>query len=261
MYFYSPEQGVPYFRFETFPDHLEHGVLTRLGGVGRPPFESLNLSSSVPDRPGVYVENRARAYAQFGRSTDTLVHAHLVHRADVVAVTKENQGEVMPAVDGLITREIGCGLTMNFADCAPVVVYDPVRKAVGLGHAGWKGAVADLPGALVRAMVSHFKSRPADLLAAVGPCIGPNLYEVDEPLVSAVKERFPDSISSLLLPQPGKSRPHFDLVSANRLNFERAGVKSIELSGLCTGARSDLFFSHRIEKGKTGRFGVVVING
>lgn len=252
--------GLPYFRFETFPKQLVHGVLTRQGGVGKAPFESLNLSSSVPDSEPDYTENRRRAYGTFEREIDTLVHAHLIHDRHVARVVKTNQGEVIPFVDGLITDDPGCGLTMNFADCAPILVVDPEKKAIGLGHAGWKGTVADLPGALVRAMQAAFDSNPETLIAAVGPCISAEIYEVGDNVIEAVHTSFPDEAASLLIPQPNGPRPHFDLPRANQINLERAGVGFVEQSRLCTAERTDLFFSHRAEKGKTGRFGVVMVN-
>lgn len=254
------ETGVPYLRFETFPKTLAHGVLTRQGGVGKSPFDSLNLSSSVADQPTDIDTNRDRAYGTFARKTDTLVHAHLIHDRHIGRVTQANQGEVVPYVDGLITNDPGCGLTMNFADCAPILVCDPKKQAIGLGHAGWRGTVADLPGAMIRAMQAAFDSRPEDLLTAVGPCISSEIYEVGDEVINAVREAFPEEADQLLIPQPNGPRPHFDLPQANRINLERAGVHFVELSGLCTGSRTDLFFSHRAEKGKTGRFGVVMIN-
>lgn len=248
---------LPFFRFTLFPDDgvQSHAVFTRQGGVSPAPFDSLNLSVSVADsRDNVYA-NRARAYGLYGRDTDSVVHAHLVHGADVARVTRADDGTWRPHFDGLITDEPGCALTMNYADCTPIFLYDPIRRAIGLGHAGWQGAVKDLPGALVRAMQAAFGSEPAELLAAVGPSIGPCCYEVGEPVVGQVRAQFDNA--NRLLQDNGGPRPHFDLPGANRQRLEAAGVRQIEMSGLCTACRTDLFFSHRAEKGTTGRFGVI----
>jgi YfiH family protein len=250
--------GIPFFRFDTFPEGLRHGVFTRQGGVSPAPFHSLNLSVSVPDDKANVVTNRARAYGAFGRATDRLVQAHLVHGATVLPVTADHYGHYVGPADAIITGQAGCGLAMNFADCAPILLYDPQRAAIGLGHAGWQGAVKDLPGAMVRAMSEAFGSRPADLIAAVGPCIGPCCYEVGEPVISAVQGAFANEASLLPLAN-GRPRPHFDLPGANRRCLERAGVAQVELSGLCTACRIDLFFSHRAENGRTGRFGAIFI--
>ncbi len=274
-----------YFRFDGLPNGtLHHAVFSRRGGTSLAPFDSLNMSLAVADERDRVYANRRRAYGLFGRDTDTVVHAHLVHGATVARVTTAENGTWVHHVDGLITDQPGCVLTMSFADCAPIVLYDPIHRAIGLGHAGWKGAVADLPGALVRAMGEQFGSDPADLLAAVGPCIGPCCYEVGEIVIDAVRAAFasPDELlhrqsitahqasTDNHAPLPTRHSPlttdllttdhrlHFDLPAANRRNLLNAGVRHVELSEHCTACRTDLFFSHRAEKGRTGRFGVVL---
>lgn len=253
------DNGLPYFRFEDFARDgaLKHAIFTRRGGISPAPFDTLNLSVSVPDEKAYVYANRRRAYGLFGYDTDTVVHAHLVHGSDVAPVTRADNGSWVRHVDGIITDEPGCALTMNFADCAPILLYDRQRRAIGLGHAGWQGAVADLPGALVRAMQQTFGSEPAALLAAVGPCIAACCYEVGEPVISAVEEAFKEP--QTLLVQKEGPRPHFDLPQANRRSLTRAGVRGVEMSGLCTACRTDLFYSHRAEKGRTGRFGALLV--
>jgi YfiH family protein len=260
------QNGLPYLQFDTLRAFagVRHAVFTRQGGISPEPFASLNLSVSVPDDKERVYANRSRAYGLAGRDTATVVHAHLVHGNAVARVTHQDYGTWINEVDGIITDEPGCALTMNFADCTPVLVYDPINGAIGLGHAGWQGTVRDLPGALVQAMTSAFGSDPAQLVAAIGPCIGPCCYEVGEPVISQVHQAFADGTSLLVDAPEGRSkaeggRPYFDLPEANRRNLARAGVQHIELSGLCTACRTDLFFSHRAEKGRTGRFGTILI--
>lgn len=266
----SEQKAILVFRFESFPadGFLQHGILGRQGGVSVAPWASLNLSLAVKDTREHVAENRRRAYGIFGRNFDTLVHAHLTHGAHVARVTRAQHGQAITQADGLITNDPGCGLTMNFADCAPILVYDPLRHAIGLGHAGWKGALADLPGNLVRAMQAEFGSHPADLLAAIGPCIGVRRYEIGEPVISAVRQAFSAAADRLLVypgeptgPALADRRLHFDLPQANRLNLERAGVQRIEVASWCTATHTDLFFSHRAEQGQTGRFGAVLALG
>jgi polyphenol oxidase len=256
------ENGLPYFQFESLlqTGMLHQAVFTRQGGVSQSPFDSLNLSVSVPDEKARVYANRRIAYGLYGRDTNSVVHAHLVHGADVAHVSHLDYGTWIPHTDGIITNEPGCALTMNYADCTPIFLYDPRKQAIGLGHAGWLGSTRDLPGSLVQAMTAAFGSDPADLIAGIGPCIGPCCYEVGEPVISEVLDAFEDG-QSLLIDQANGHGPHFDLPEANRRNLHRAGVQSIELSGLCTACRTDLFFSHRAEKGKTGRFGTILILG
>lgn len=254
--------NLPFFQFESLPNSggLQQAIFTRQGGVSTTPFDSLNLSVSVPDEKARVYANRRLAYGLYGRDTSSVVHAHLVHGADVARVSPADYGTWISNTDGIITNEPGCALTMNYADCTPIFLYDPQNQAIGLGHAGWLGTVRDLPGALVRAMEKSFGSEPANLVAGIGPCIGPCCYEVGEPVISQVMEAFEDG-SALLLEQANGGGPHFDLPQANKRNLERAGVKSIELSEFCTACRTDLFFSHRAEKGRTGRFGTILILG
>jgi YfiH family protein len=255
---------LPILEFESFPNNgtLHHAVFTRQGGVSKGHFSSLNMSMSVRDDEAAVLANREIGYGRYQRTNDTLVHAHLVHGAAVARVTSAEYGQFVGPVDGIITNAPGCGLSMNFADCAPIFLYDPSNHAIGLGHAGWQGAVKDLPGSIVRAMVNEFGSDPAELLAAVGPCIGPCSYEVDEPVNGLVRERFEEP-GSLLLDVPedreDRGRPYFDLPQANHRNLLEAGVRLVELSNYCTACRTDLFFSHRAERGKTGRFGTIFI--
>ena len=170
-------------------------------------------------------------------------------------------------------------LTQRYGDCTPILVYDPVRHAVGLAHAGWRGTVAGMASALVQAMVESYASDPATLVAVVGPAIGPCCYEVGPEVVDAVRLAFPEAALVLATPpsrddavvfaaqvskgQPksngAASRPHFDLWEANRLQLAQAGVKQIEVAGVCTSCRRDLYFSHRGDHGRTGRFGAVVM--
>jgi len=271
-----------YFRFETLPGNgtsngtpaVDHAVFSRRGGYSVAPFDSLNMSMSVPDERDRVYANRRRVYGLYGRDTDTVVHAHLVHGADVARVTQADNGTWVEHVDGLITNQPGTVLSMNFGDCTPIFLYDPRRHAIGLGHAGWRGTMVDLPGAMVRAMTEQFGSDPADLVAAVGPCIGPCCYEVGEEVIAAVEAAFAEA-DTLLRPPTEEATPvarrgqesdgrrstdghrFFDLPQANHVNLANAGVRNIEMSGFCTACRTDLFFSHRAEKGRTGRFGAV----
>lgn len=259
----NEKNGVPYLQFEelTGNGRIQHAVFTRQGGVSPEPFKSLNLSVSVPDEKARVYANRRRAYGLFGRDTDTVVHAHLVHGNTVAHVTQADNGTWLSHVDGLISNEPNCALTMNYADCTPIFIYDPIQHAIGLGHAGWQGTVKDVPGEMVRAMQAEFGSDPVTLWAGVGPCIGPCCYEVGEPVISQVQAAFENPEMLLLYANGPESRPHFDLPAANRINLLRAGVTQIEMSGFCTACRTDLFFSHRAEKGKTGRFGTIFVLG
>jgi len=246
------------YQFDGLRAHPEvaHAVFTRHGGVSAGAFASLNLSRAVGDDAGAVVENNRRVLAVFGYRREQAVTAWLVHGRDVAVVTRADGGGEPRQVDALITRERGLPLTMRFADCAPIVFYDPARHAIGVAHAGWRGAAVNVVGAAVRAMVDAFGSHPGRMWAGIGPAIGVEQYEVGPDIVEQVAAACPPGTR---LAQSGRNgRPHLDLNAAVEAQLQAAGIGAIERSGLCTASDTGQWFSHRAENGKTGRFGLVV---
>ncbi|HEY1014514.1 MAG TPA: peptidoglycan editing factor PgeF [Herpetosiphonaceae bacterium] len=253
-------------QFADFP-WLLHGITTRRGGVSAPPHASLNIGFSRPDDREAVRENRRRVAEAIGFGMDDVVIAGQIHGTRVIPVGAAERGRgaygiasPLPLADGQITDEPGVVLWSGFADCTPLLLVDPVRRAVGAIHAGWQGTVADIAGAAVAAMAEAYGSRPGDLLAAIGPAIGPCCYEVGEPVIGRVRERFGAEADALLPRRPGAERPHFDLWAANALLLAAAGVpqKSIIRLDTCTACNVDRFFSHRRERGATGRFAAII---
>src|SRR5262249_9448876 len=156
----------------------------------------------------------------------------------------------------IVTDRPGLPLSMRFADCVPVLLYDPVHPAIGLVHAGWRGTMSDVVGAAVQKMSDTFGTRPADIQAGIGPSIGPECYQVGAEVVEATCAAFGDSDG--LVHHAADGSAYLDLWEANRRALERAGIRQIEISGLCTACHTDEFFSHRAEHGRTGRFGAVI---
>jgi len=249
--------GLRYYRFESLP--VSHGVFTRLGGVSREPFASLNLSLSVPDDPQAVMENRDRFYAAMGVERSAAVRTIQVHGAHVAAAGRADVSIVQPATDGLVTTTPNLPLVMAFADCTPIMLYDPVRVAAGIAHAGWRGTVAGVCQAAVQRMVEAFGCRPADIRAAIGPAIGPCCYEVGPEVVTAVTAAL-GRTDGLFRPGPN-GRPHLNQWAANERALRQAGVRQIEQAELCTACHVDEFYSHRAENGRTGRFGAIIVIG
>jgi YfiH family protein len=252
--------GLCYYQFESFSsDWISHGIFTRLGGVSRKPFNSLNLSISVPDNEKAVMENRRRFYQVFNVDRTQAARVVQVHGARVDRVDTTNRMKTLPGTDGIVTDTIDVPLVMAFADCVPVMLFDPVVRAVGMVHAGWRGTVAGVCQAAIKCMVESFGSRPGDIQAAIGPSIGPCCYEVGPDLVDAVSDS--DALNGTEgLFQPGKThRLHFDQWAANERALRQAGVEKIERSDLCTACHVDEFYSHRAENGKTGRFGALIM--
>lgn len=249
--------GVVYYQFAhlTGWPGLRHAVFTRRGGISRPPFESLNLGHTVGDDPAAVELNHRRVYRALGVEPHAVVTAWLVHGREVAVVDASHGGQVIPRTDGLITRTPGVTLFQRFADCLPILLFDPVRRAVGIAHAGWRGTLQGVAQRMVAAMGAAFGSRPEDLIAGLGPGIGPCCYEVGDDVVRAVRKTF--ERSEALLPRIDGS-VHFALPAANAQQLAELGVRTIEVADLCTACRVDEFFSHRAERGRTGRFGVAI---
>lgn len=249
-------EGLVYYRFESIP--ARHGIFTRAGGVSAAPWNSLNLGGNVGDDPLAVRENHRRMYAALGVNGDRASTVWQVHSADVVYAAGPVPGRRwLAAADAMMTDQPDTPLAMRFADCTPILVCDIQRGAVGMAHAGWRGTVQGISGELVRAMVEAFGSRPADLVAGIGPSIGPEHYQVGEEVVEAVKAHFGAS-KGLIARNPDDGTAYLDLWAANRLDLERAGVAQVEVAGLSTAAHTSEFYSHRAEKGRTGRFGAVI---
>jgi len=162
--------------------------------------------------------------------------------------------------DAILTDNPEVTLFMRFADCVPILFFDPVKKVVGLAHAGWRGTVNQIATATVEKMVSVYGCCSEDIEAGIGPSIGPEHYEVGPEVVQQVRENFGPQAAFLLKSRNGST--YFDLWEANRFLLKKAGLMKIEISGLCTACHPQDWFSHRGEQGKTGRFGALIaLNG
>jgi YfiH family protein len=247
-----------YYRFANLASHdgVFHGVFTRLGGVSPSPYDSLNVGHFVGDDGEAVETNHDLICQALGISRGDIAAAQQVHGDQVTLVKTEDRGQVIPATDALITDAPGVALLLRFADCLPVLLYDPVHQAFGLVHAGWRGTVGGIAAKTALAMVEAYGSRPADIMAGLGPCIGPCCYQVGTEVIEPVKANF-NYWQELLQPQ-GNGSLHFDLWEANRRQLAEQGVEEIEVMQLCTACRADEFFSYRAEGGHTGCFAAVL---
>ena len=252
------KNGLLFYQFACLARHarVQHAVCTRLGGRSLGAFGALNVGSLVGDDPAAVQANHELIYDCLGLAESAVVTARQVHGAHVATVGHSDGGTVIPSTDALISNEPGLALLLRFADCVPVVLYDPQRQAIGLVHSGWRGWVGGVVSNAVAALHSAFGCRPADLLAAVGPAIGPCCYEVGPDVIAAVQQ-IAGTRTDLLCTQPSGA-VHFDLPRAVRWHLQHSGVEQIEDSGLCTACHTDEFFSHRAAGGHTGRFAVLV---
>ncbi len=238
-----------------FPD-LYHGAFTRLGGVSQVPFASLNLARSVGDDVTAVQENNRRMLSVFDMTPDRATTAWLVHGKTVAVMTHADAGNYRQGMDVIITRERGLALTMRFADCVPIIFFDPVQHAIGLAHAGWRGVAENVIAAAVSALRSNFGSNPRDLWAGIGPCISADRYRVGQEVIDLVTPACPPH-APIVQRRPDGSL-HLDLNAAVVSQLQACGVENIEDSAICTASNTAEWFSHRAENGKTGRFGVVI---
>lgn len=256
---------LPLTPFPFHGDGVTAVVSTRRGGVSTPPYDSLNLGDHVGDAPESVAENRNRLAAALG--TGRLTFADQRHTSRVALVTRELAGRghdgsadataAFPATDAMITDLPGVALAILVADCAPVVLYDPVRRAVGVAHSGRAGTLNGVVPKAVAAMTAAFGSAPGDLLAGIGPAIGAASYEIGEAEASQVTAAFGPGARHLL----SRNRPGhalFDLTGAIRRQLDAAGVPSASVHDLAIDTRrnTDTFFSDRAAR-PCGRFAAV----
>ncbi len=259
---FTEHQGLRYYTFDNLARHgVVHGVFTRRGGASPRPWASLNMGSTVGDDWGRVQHNIRRAFAALGLSVASRFDAWLVHGREAVVARAPRPltaPEPPPKADVILTDRPEVTLVMRFADCVPILLYDPRRRALALAHAGWRGTVLGAAAAAVEALDTAFGTRPGDVVAAVGPAIGPDHYEIGPEVVAEVRAAFGEA-AERLLPRYG-DRFHLDLWEANRLQLLRAGVlpENIEVAALCTACHLDDWYSHRAEHGRTGRFGALL---
>lgn len=254
-------------RFDIFPEDLfVHGISTRHGGVSRGFYDSLNLGLHVEDRPEDVLANRRLFAKALGVEAESIATCQQVHGAGIVRVSAKDAGagfadytEAIAATDALITNERGIPLMLFFADCTPILLADPVKKAVGLAHGGWKGTVQSIAAKTAEAMQREFGCRPADMLAAIGPSIGCCCYQVGEGVAAQFREAFPD-FAAEILEEKAPGDIHLDLQLCNIRQLERAGLKpeNIADAHVCTACNSSQFFSYRADNGKTGRIAAII---
>jgi YfiH family protein len=247
--------GIRYFQFDTL--QTRHALFTRHGGVSPNPWGSLNVGGTVGDDLTRVRENRMLSFQALGCEPESIFDVWQVHSADVVfAQGPRPVDESYRQADIILTDQPDVTLFMRFADCVPILVHDPLNGIIGLAHAGWMGTLGDVATSTIEAMEKKYGSKPADLIAGIGPSIGPDHYEIGADVILQVMQKYGDDSELFLKSHNGKI--HFNLWEANRSALERAGVGQIEVSGICTACNTGDWFSHRAEKGRTGRFGALI---
>ena len=249
---------IKFYTFETqFQSLIKHAFFTRQGGVSPEPWDSLNMGGYIgDDLENTYV-NRVRSFKALNRDPKSVYDVWQVHSSNVICT---NEPRAMHAThkkaDAILTDNPNVTLFMRFADCVPIMFFDPVKKVVGIAHAGWRGTVKQITTATVEKMVSEYGCHREDIQAGIGPSIGPDHYEIGAEVIEQVIGNFGKDASRLL--QIANGSTHLNLWKANQILLENAGINKIEISGICTACHLKDWFSHRAENGKTGRFGALI---
>src|SRR5690606_1452266 len=179
------------------------------------------------------------------------------HSTNVKILSDQVEISGLDCTDALVTDIPNICIAVLAADCAPILIYDPKRKVVAAVHSGWKGTVGKILANTVKSMKDNFHSEYADLLVAIGPSIGPDVYEIGEDVITAAREAYPNDTTRILKPSTKPGKAFFNLWEANRIQLTELNIptENIEVAKICTLSNSDIFFSARASKGGGGRFG------
>ena len=256
------KDGVVYVSFPLLDAEkgFVHGFSTRIGGVSEGDLSSMNLSFTRGDDPERVKENYRRIAAAIGFDEKRLVLTHQTHTNHVRVVTEADAGKGYTKerdytdVDGLVTNVPNLVLATFYADCVPLFFIDPVHRAIGLSHSGWRGTVSDIAGVTVETMERAYGTRPEDLLVGIGPSICQDCYEVSEDVIDEFRASYEEKLWPQLYREKENGKYQLNLWEACRQNLLRTGVLPgrVEVTDLCTCCNPQLFFSHRASHGKRG---------
>ena len=258
-------KGVTYLtwpEFEKIPGFV-NGFSTRLGGVSEGIYSSMNLSFTRGDKEEAVRENYNRISAALGFSPEDIVTSDQTHTANVRVITAEDRGNGITKprpytdVDGMITNVPGLVLATFYADCVPLYFADPVHKAVGLSHSGWRGTAAGIGAVTVKELQKHYGTRPEDIYAAIGPSICQDCYEVSEDVILEFQKTFSRELWKDIFYRKENGKYQLNLWEANRQILLGAGIlpEHISMPNLCTCCNPEFLYSHRASQGKRGNLG------
>lgn len=256
------EKEVPYLEYPLLTDTkiVHHGFSTRLGGVSQGCYASMNLSFTRGDDEAAVRENYHRIAKSIGVKCENMVLSQQTHTTNVRVVTEKDKGKgiVTPLdytdVDGMVTNIPGICLVTFYADCVPLYFVDPVQKAIGLSHSGWRGTVGKIGKETIRKMEEQYGSDPKDILAAVGPSICKDCYEVSEDVILEFQKNFEERYWKDLFYRKENGKYQLDLWKANEIIFKESGIlpEHIAVTNVCTHCNSEILYSHRTSGDRRG---------
>ena len=242
---------------------VSHGFTTRLGGISKPPIDTLNLGFNRPEPRETVIENYKRLCDAYGLDFNSLVLVSYEHGTNVEQVTRKDTGrgifenlEPLPPCDGIVTNDPEVTLFTLHADCSAFFVVDPIKRAIGLAHAGWKGTFGKIGENLVKKLQECYGCKPADLYAVVSPCICRNCFEVGKDIADMFRKEYGDDVVSYT--HIDDSKAYVDIRQAAHIIFENAGLLKEHIGDIpmCTYENPDLLYSYRRDgRNKTGAMG------
>lgn len=227
---------------------VNHGFSTRLGGVSKGHCATMNISTTRGDDPMAVEENKRRIAAAIGVEADAMTFTHQTHTTNVAVVKAEDRGRRFQETDGMITNVPGICLVTFYADCVPLYFVDPVKKVIGMSHSGWRGTVGKIGKVTVEKMMETYGCDSKDIVAAIGPSICQDCYEVSEDVIDEFKKNFDTTIWNDLFYKKENGKYQLNLWKANEYVFLEAGIRkeNIAVTNVCTHCNPEILFSHRI---------------
>jgi len=259
-------QLLTYNNLNEHSEKIAHFSSTRIGGISTGVFESLNLGEYTDDVPTNITRNRELLASELGIPSTHIFNAHQVHGIAVkfvdealIELSLEDRKSALQGFDAFICDLPSICITVTTADCVPILLFDPINKAVGAIHSGWRSTLHNIVKETIHAMHQKFDTQASDLVAAIGPCISQKVYEVGEEVYSEFSVKGFDMDATFLSKQKGKYL--FDIREAVRLQLVEIGVSDIAVSPYCTFTNDELFFSARKLGTKSGRMlsGILIL--
>ncbi len=241
--------GVPYLAYPLLEKTgaVRHGFSTRLGGVSTGHCATMNISTTRGDDPAAVEENRRRIAKAIGVRAEDMTYTNQTHTTNVAVVEAKDRGKRFMETDGMVTNVPEICLVTFYADCVPLFFVDPVHRAIGLSHSGWRGTVGKMGKVTVERMREEYGTDPAQVVAAVGPSICQDCYEVSVDVIEKFRENFDKALWPELFYEKADGKYQLNLWRANQEVLTEAGVQgeNIAVTNLCTHCNPDILFSHR----------------
>lgn len=249
------KNGVTWLSFPSLEKTglVKHAFSTRMGGVSKAPYDTMNFSFTMGDDPEHVKENYKRMADALDVKAERMVLTYQTHTTNVRVVTEEDLGKGVLRerdyrdVDGLVTNIPEVTLVTFFADCVPLYFVDTKNKAIGLSHSGWRGTVKRMGQETLRVMADTYGTDPKDVAACIGPSICQDCYEVGEEVIEQFREAFEEKNHECIFYEKANGKFQLNLWEANRIILRDAGVpeENISVTDICTHCNPKLLFSHR----------------